>query len=250
MVKLLARKFKTALRMLVHDPRKFYWRVYRLYIRPMRRDYRQRFSMNLSKWHLYHIRNIFFHKCHWMGVRALKNPLDAWIYQEIIYETKPDIILEIGSMEGGSTLYLANLLDLMGKGQVISVDLDRSRFRVSHDRIIVITGCSSSPEVVAKVSELCEGKSVLIIQDAAHDKESVLHDLRTYSRLVGRNSYFVVEDGHIDLFRPDDGIGTWEDGPLAAIEQFLTENTNFVVDSDRERYILTNNVKGFLKRIR
>ena len=239
---------RKAFRLLTRDPEKFYRRMQR-FVRPMRADYRKRLSISLREWTLYHQRNVAFNQCRWMGVTAVKNPLDAWIYQEIIYEAKPDMVVEIGSMEGGSTLYLANLLDLLGKGQVISIDIDRSKFCVRHDRIIVLTGSSWSPEIIAKVQELCEGKVVLVIQDAAHDKQGVLNDLRNYSRLVSVNSYFIVEDGVVDLFKPDDSIGSYGDGPLAAIDEFLAENPNFVADAARERYLLTYNPQGFLKRI-
>lgn len=69
--------------------------------------------MTLREWLIYHQRNILFDKCSWMGSRALKNPFDSWIYQEILHEVKPEIVVEIGSNEGGSTLLLAQLLDLM-----------------------------------------------------------------------------------------------------------------------------------------
>jgi cephalosporin hydroxylase len=185
-----------------------------------------------------------------MGVRALKNPFDAWIYQEIIYDVKPDVIVEIGSAEGGSTLYFANLLDILGKGMVISIDIDRSKYGVKHDRIVVITGDSSSQEVIAKITKLCHGKCVLVVHDGDHHREQVLKDLRSYSKLVSVNSYFIVEDSIVDLFKPGDGLGQWYEGPLKAIEQFISETSNFVVDKERERYILTYNPKGFLKRIR
>jgi len=211
---------------LVKDPRQFARRFSRQF-RPMCRPHCQRFRMTLSQWLLYHQRDIIFSRCTWMGVRALKNPCDAWVYQEIICDVQPDIVV-IGSKYGGSTLYLANLLDLLGRGTVISVDIDRTCYHIEHPRIITVTGDSSSSEVVAGVAELCEGKSVLVIHD----------------------SYFIVEDGVQDLFRPGDGIGTIEDGPLAAIDEFLTRNPHFVADRDRERYIITSNPQGFLKRIR
>jgi len=184
-----------------------------------------------------------------MGVRALKNPLDAWIYQEIIYEVQPDIIIEIGTLEGGSTLYFAHLLDLLGKGRVISIDIDRTNYHVQHERIVALTGDSSSPEIISKVSELCEGKSVLVVHDGDHRKEQVLKDLRHYSKFVSLNSYFIVEDGIVDLFKPGDGIGEEGGWALEAAEQFISENPGFVVDTERERYILTYNPRGFLKRI-
>lgn len=206
--------------------------------------------MTLSKWLLHHQSNIVFEKCYWMGVRALKNPLDAWIYQEIIHEIKPDVVIEIGSAEGGGTLYLANLLDLVDKGKVISIDIDRSKYNVKHDRIVTITGDSASPEVVEKVAEQCNGKTVLVLHDGEHSREQVTKDLQAYSGFVSVNSYFIVEDGIIDLFKPKDSLGGRKDGPLIAVEQFIKNNSNFIVDKERERYILTYNPKGYLKRIK
>ena len=216
---------------------------------PMRKDYRSRWNIKLKRWLIYHHKNIVLGKCYWMGVRALKNPLDAWIYQEIIYEAQPDIIIEIGSLEGGSTLYFAHLLDLLGKRRVISIDIDRTNYHVQHERIVALTGDSSSPEIISKVSELCEGKSVLVVHDGDHHKEQVLKDLRHYSKFVSLNSYFIVEDGIVDLFKPGDGIGEEGEWALEATEQFISENPDFVVDTERERYILTYNPRGFLKRI-
>jgi cephalosporin hydroxylase len=185
-----------------------------------------------------------------MGIRAAKNPFDAWMYQEIIYEIKPEVIVEIGSAEGGSALYFANLLDILGKGEVISIDISRSGYKAKHPRIREITGDSSGPETIAKVAGFCSNKSVLVVHDGGHSHEQVLKDLRSYSKFVSVNSYFIVEDGIIDLFKPEDGIGSYEDGPLVAIDEFLKNNPNFVVDEEKERYILTYNPRGFLKRIR
>jgi cephalosporin hydroxylase len=238
--------------LLLRDPAEFKRRVRRRYF-PMRtvlrKEYRQRFRMTLEDWMLYHQTDIVFDQCTWMGVRALKSPLDAWIYQEIIYEVRPDIIVELGSMWGGSTLYLANLLDLMGHGQVVSVDISRERFSSKHERFVLITGSTTDPHVIAKVRALCDGKKVLVIHDAAHDKATVLADLRTYSPLISVGSYLIVEDGFGDLFYPGTPIGMAEDGPLPAIEQFIQEHPEFVIDKRRERYLLTTNPLGFLKRV-
>lgn len=213
-------------------------------------EYQQCLDMTLREWLIFHQKNLVADKCHWMGVTAWKNPLDAWVYQEIIYETKPDIIIEIGSAYGGSTLYFANLLDLIGKGMVISVDFDRSNYNVKHDRIITITGDSSSTDVLGKVSDLCDGKTVLVVHDGNHDKEQALRDLDAYSKFVSVNSYLIIEDGIVDIL--DFGEEHWQiiDGPLAATEEFMKDNTEFVVDTKRERYILTYNPKGYLKRVK
>jgi cephalosporin hydroxylase len=238
-----------AMQMLVKNPRGF-MQTFRRVFEPMREDYRKRLDMTLKEWLIYHQTNIVFDKCYWMGTKALKNPFDSWIYQEIIYEVKPDIIVEIGSAEGGSTLYFANLLDLLGKGRVISIDIDRTSYNVKHDRIIVITGDCSSQEVSGKVSQLCQGKRVLVFHDGDHHKEAVLRDLAIYSKLVSVGSYLIVEDGVVDLFKPGDGMGQLYEGPLKAVDEFIASNGNFVVDMDRERYLLTYNPRGFLKRIR
>lgn len=219
-------------------------------LRPMPEPYRSRFNMKLAQWMPYHQNRIVIDHCYWMGVKAQKNPCDAWIYQEIIYEVKPDVIIEIGSREGGTTLYFANLLDLLGKGQVISIEIDRSDYHLRHDRIVEFTGDSSSDAIVLPVHELCRGKSVLVIHDGDHTRKQVIKDLRAYHDLVSVGSYLIIEDGVIDLFRPGDGIGMFEAGPLAATEEFLADHPNFVVDSSRERYIMTYNPRGFLKRVR
>jgi len=141
------------------------------------------------------------------------------------------------------------MLDLIGKGMVVSIDIDPSRFKAQHVRIRQIAGNSSSEEVVGEVCRLCEGKTVMVLHDGDHWKEQVLRDLRAYAPLVTPGSYFIVEDGNSDLFEPGDGLGLEEDGPLAAVEQFLAENSDFEVDEERERYILTYNPRGFLRRI-
>ena len=219
-------------------------------LRRVKRQYQARLNMRMRDWLLYHQHEVHGDRCTWMGVRALKNPLDAWVYQELIYRVRPDVIVEIGSAEGGSTLYLAHLLDLLEHGQVISIDINRTSFKVRHGRVIALTGHSSAPQVVDEVYRLCEGKSVLVIQDGDHGWRQVLADLRTYAPLVSMNSYFIVEDGIIDLFGPFDGMGRLDDGPLVAVERFLRENGDFVVDEACERYLVTYNPRGFLKRVR
>lgn len=236
------------LRLLLTEPRAFAHKLGRL-LSPTRGQYDQSLRMTLREWLLYHQRNILFSKCVWMSVPTRKNPLDAWVIQEIVVDVKPDVVVEIGSAEGGSTLYLAHLLDILGRGTVVSVDIDRTLFQVSHQRIITITGDSSASETIEQVRRHCNG-TVLVIQDGDHRKAAVLRDLRAYAPVVSVGSYFIIEDGIIDLFRPGDGIGTFDEGPLAAVEEFLAERTDFALDRERERYLLTYNPKGFLRRIR
>jgi cephalosporin hydroxylase len=211
-------------------------------------EYDVRFDMTLREWILHHQKNIVFDQCSWMGVPTLKNPLDAWIYQELIHCVKPDVVLELGSAFGGAALYYAHLLDLLGGGTVVTVDKDASRFRAEHERIVQLEGMTDDPEIVARVQALCAGKRVLAIHDASHLADDVLRDLRTYAGLIGVGSYFIVEDGIMDLCEPE-AMGAFKDGPLLAAEAFVRENPDFVVDEACERYLITYNPKGFLKRI-
>lgn len=103
---------------------------------------------------------------------------------------------------------------------------------------------------MASVEKICKGKSTLVIHDGDHSKRQVLKDLKAYADLVSMSSYFIVEDGIIDLFHPSETIGSYQEGPLAAIEEFLTKDNRFEIDEARERYILTYNPKGYLKRVR
>lgn len=222
------------------------------YARRRKKEYRKKYRMTLAGWILFHNRNIVLSKCHWMGVKAQKNPLDAWIYQELIYETRPEVIVEIGSAEGGGALFLAGMLDLLGGGMVVSVDIDHSRFAARHERIVTVTGDSLSPDTLERVRDLCDGKRVMVIHDGDHSRDHVLADLNAYSPLIGEGCYFVVEDGVVDLFRPRPRtFGIFPDGgPLPAIEEFMRGNEEFTVDRERERYVLSYNPKGYLRRIK
>jgi cephalosporin hydroxylase len=192
---------------------------------------------------------LLFDKVTWMGTTARKMILDAWVYQQILYEVKPDFIVEIANAEGGSTQFLANMLDLLGGGEVIAVDIDHSLFQVSHPRIHLVTGDSLAPETLSRVAEIARGGRGLVIHDGDHSREHVLRDLHAYAPFVGVGSYFIVEDTVIDLFRAGDGLGT-VDGPLGAVEQFVREDSRFQIDSDREYFLITFNPRGYLRRVR
>ena len=184
----------------------------------------------------------------YFGVKAVKNPIDAWVYQEIIHEIRPDIIIEIGNAYGGGTLHLAHLLDLLGHGKVIGVDLQHQTIAPGierHPRITFITGdaCESILRVKALIAP---GDTVLVIEDSAHTYANTLNVLRTYSPLVTPGSYLIVEDSHCHH-----GVDTGPSpGPYEAIETFLRENDCFKSDRARENFFITFNPKGYLKRIR
>jgi cephalosporin hydroxylase len=188
----------------------------------------------------------------WMGLPMRKTPLDAWIYQELIHRVAPERIVEIGSFAGGSTLYFAHLLDLLGSGRVVSVDVSRERYVAEHPRIDEVTGDSHDPEVVERVSALCAGRRTFVVHDGDHNRAAVLADLRAYADLVSIDSYFVVEDGILDLFPVGSGLHPpkFPEGPLPAIRQFVDEDDRFAIDGRCERFGVTWNPMGFLRRVR
>ncbi len=183
----------------------------------------------------------------WCGVRVVKNPLDLWIYHEIIYETKPDIIIETGTYQGGSALYFAHLFDIIGKGKIITVDIDKYENLPVHPRIEYITGSCLDSNVI----ELIKGKinnnqSVMVILDSCHNKEHVSKELEIYPQFVTKDSYLIVEDTNTagnPISLKNDG------GPYQAVKEFLRKNRDFVIDKQCERFRVTWNPSGFLKRV-
>jgi len=243
-------------RLLLNNPRKFL-RLVRERVNPRgkvspikRPEYRKHLNITLAEWSLYHQNHVLRDQVTWMGIPVWKNVLDLHIYQEIIFEQRPDVIVEIGSAQGGSTLYFAHLCELLGNGIVISVDVDHEPFQARHDRIVCVTGASDEAHVREEVHRLAADKPALVIQDGDHSKEAVLNDLRHYADLIPPGGYFIVEDGIIDLFHPGNGIGRSFDGPMCAVEAFLQERPDFEIDASRERYLLTQNPKGYLRRKR
>lgn len=182
----------------------------------------------------------------YFGIPTLKSPIDAWIYQEILCETRPDVIVEIGNFHGGSLLALAHLCDAIGHGRVIGVDLSHHLVPPlvrGHPRIRLIEGgaCESFGQVQRLIDA---GERVLVIEDSAHTYDHTLAVLRQYSPLVQPGGYFIVEDGicHHGL-----DVGP-NPGPYEAIDAFLQESADFESDRSRERFLITWNPRGYLKR--
>ncbi|MEK6274697.1 MAG: CmcI family methyltransferase [Actinomycetota bacterium] len=183
---------------------------------------------------------------YWLGVPTQKCPLDLWIYQEILHEVKPDLIIETGTAHGGSAYYLASLMDLVGRGEVVTVDIHPIEGRPAHPRITYVTGSSTADEVVQEVERLAEGhERVLVILDSDHSRDHVLDELRIYNRFVTPSSYLIVEDtnvnGHPVL--PEHGPG-----PREALDDFLAETDGLEVDTSREKFFMTFNPRGFLRK--
>jgi cephalosporin hydroxylase len=182
----------------------------------------------------------------WFGYRTLKSPLDLWTYQEILVETRPDLIVECGTRFGGSAYYIATLLDLIGRGRVLTIDIEAMKGRPVHPRISYLLGSSTDPAILAQVRAAAAGKRVMVILDSDHAAAHVAAELAAYHDLVAVGCYLIVEDTNVNghPVRPDFGPG-----PMEALNAFLSGRRDFVSDLDRERFLLTLNPRGFLRRV-
>ncbi len=184
----------------------------------------------------------------WLGIPVLKCPLDFWIYQEIIHEIKPDVIIECGTYKGGSALFFAALCEFMQHGRVITIDIQTDAQRPQHERITYLLGSTIAPEIVAQVRALLRpNESVMAVLDSDHSMSYVLQEMKIYNALVTPGSYLIVEDTSINGHPVAPQYGP---GPMEAVQAFLKENDAFVVDKTREKFFMSFNPNGYLKKIK
>lgn len=198
----------------------------------------------------------------WLGRPIIQLPQDMLAVQELVWRVKPDLIIETGVAHGGSLIYSASLLELLGgAGRVIGIDVDiRAHNRAEIEkhplsrRIQLIQGSSVDRDTVRQVRAASRGcERVLVMLDSNHTHQHVLQELRHYSPLVTKGSYLVVFDTLIEDM-PDDLIKDrpWGKGnnPKTAVWEFLKKNRRFVVDKDLEaKLLLTVAPDGYLRCI-
>ena len=183
----------------------------------------------------------------WLGYRLLKCPMDLWMYQELLVRTRPDVVVEAGTFEGGSALYLATILDQLGHGQVITIDTTPQPDRPIHPRIEYVLGSSIDPEIVRHVRQSVAGGRTMVILDSDHTEDHVHAEMTAYSPLVHVGDYLIVEDTNVNGHPAWPGFGP---GPMEAVNRFLAERQDFEVDSRCERLLMTLNPRGYLRRRR
>ncbi|WP_207515591.1 cephalosporin hydroxylase family protein [Longitalea luteola] len=199
----------------------------------------------------------------WMGRPIIQYPQDMIAMQEIIWELKPDLIIETGIAHGGSLIYYASLLELIGKGEVLGIDIDirehNRREIEAHPmfkRIKMIQGSSIDPNLVEQVKTVVKGKqTVLVSLDSNHTQDHVLKELQFYAPFVTPGSYIVVFDtivedlpeGYFKEKRPW-GIG---DNPKTAVYEFLKNNDQFEIDTAiNNKLLISVAPDGYLKKIK
>ncbi|MBA3047749.1 cephalosporin hydroxylase family protein [Patescibacteria group bacterium] len=204
----------------------------------------------------------------WLGVPIIQAPQDLQALQEIIWEVKPDLIIETGIAWGGSILFNASMLTLLescGKiknGEVLGIDIDIRKHNKKNilkhpmsKKITMLEGSSIDKKIIQTVIKFAKDKKkILIMLDSNHTHDHVLSELRAYAPLVNLGSYIIVQDtGVEDLPEGSTSDRPWRKGnnPKTAVWEFLKENKKFKIDKNIEsKLILTASPDGFLKRIK
>lgn len=209
-----------------------------------------------------------------LGLQSWQNPMDMWVVQEIITETRPDVIIETGTAHGGSALFYAHILESMGltESRVVTIDIkqtirqsisgisDSGLRRRATDLlkkyVEAIESDSTSPILLRKLHRMAAGRDVMVTLDSCHNSTHVAKELELYSPLVSLGHYLIVQDTIIDLkpewirrFASCPGYPL-EGGPGLALRGFLEKTGHFVSDTRREKFLFTFHMGGFLRRVR
>jgi cephalosporin hydroxylase len=196
------------------------------------------------------VKSVYYghHQITYRGIKAIKCPFDYVLYQMLIFELKPDLIIEIGTNMGGSALYMADLLDIIGKGEIHTIDIlkDQTDSSIAGNRRIKLftDGYEGYDLQLAKPY-----RKILVIEDGSHTYDDTIKAITKFAPVVTKDSYLVVEDGIISELGMDP---KFNGGPLRAIDEFLNVNKDFVIDRkwcDMFGSNATFNVNGYLKKI-
>jgi len=199
----------------------------------------------------------------WMGRPIIQYPQDMIAMQELIWEIKPDLIIETGIAHGGSLIYYASILELIGNGEVLGIDIDIREHNKNEieahpmfKRIQMIQGSSIDETILAKVSKIAQGKKrILVCLDSNHTHEHVHSEIEFYAPFVTKGSYLVVFDTIVEdlpenyfKYKRPWGIGN---NPKTAVHEFLKNNKDFTIDSSIDNKLLISVApSGYLKRIK
>ncbi|MDP3954689.1 MAG: cephalosporin hydroxylase family protein [bacterium] len=198
----------------------------------------------------------------WLGLPIIQLPQDILAMQEIIWRIKPDLIIETGIARGGSLIFYASMLELLGKGEVLGIDIDIRKYNKREierhrmfKRIKMIGGSSTDGGVIQKVAKVAKGhKKILVCLDSMHTRNHVLRELELYSPFVSRGSYLVVFDTVIECM--DEKLfknRPWTKGnnPASAVRDFLEINSDFIVDTEFDNKLaISFTPGGYLRRIK
>lgn len=214
----------------------------------------------INKFHQqYYYSGVWANDTKWMGIPVQKCPLDLWIYQELIFELRPDLIIETGTCYGGSALFMAHMCDLVGYGSIITIDINSTNIRTkNNERIHYLNGSSIDDVILNTVAKHAKGRSIdimanrfgnppiiMVILDSDHSKDYVLKEMECYAPFVTKGSYMIVEDSDVNGHPICSDHGP---GPAEAIIEFLKTHPEFEVDRSCEKFLMTQNPGGYLRK--
>lgn len=190
----------------------------------------------------------------WFGHCVLQTAEDLVMFADLFHQERPDFVIECGTFEGGGLAFYASILELLGHGQILGIDVnappDLSNVPGSK-RISFLQGSSVSPEILEQVARRAAGKSVLVILDSDHSKKHVMEELEAYSKLIAPGGYLVVMDGIMTILADTpSGDPRWAgDNPEFAVVEFLNIHPEFQRDMFYNRLWITHAPGGFLRRV-
>ena len=208
------------------------------------------------------IRSGYSYNFKWMGRPIIQYPQDMIAMQEIIWDVKPDLIIETGIAHGGSIIYYASLLELIGKGNVLGIDIDiREHNRAEIEkhpmakRISMIQGSAIDIDIIKQVKSYAKDhKVVMVCLDSNHTHDHVLRELELYSQFVTMGSYLVAFDTIVENLPAemyDNRPWSVGDNPKTAVQEFLKNNKDFIIDESVDNKLLVSVAPGgYLKRIK
>jgi cephalosporin hydroxylase len=201
-----------------------------------------RWSFTEAAW-----RNLAWRRTTWLGEPVRTAPTDLLAYQEILTRVRPDWVVEIGAGDEGRAGFLASICELIDHGRVLSLRSPELPDPVPHPRLQALAGSPSDPDVRGRVHELVGSGSAVVVLGECTDRATTARQFEDYAGLVGVGSYVVVTDTVVN------GRPVWPSfgpGPFEAVKQILAHHGEFVADPDMEKYALSFNPGGFLRRVR
>jgi len=194
---------------------------------------------------IYRDSNVWEDQTRWMGIPIDKYPTDLWLLQEIIFTIKPDLIIETKTGLGSNSLYMASLLDIINNGHIISIDKEQLKL-FKHKRITYLQSNPLDSKLLDHLNEISSNhKIIMVILNDSVDPEIVYEELNHYYDFVTIGSYLIVENTCIDI----DYVETNIEGPMQAVDTFLYGNLQFIVDSTKDKFLLSSNPNGYLVRM-
>lgn len=206
-------------------------------------------------------RELYSYNFTWMGRPIIQYPQDMIAMQELLWKIQPDLLIETGIAHGGSLIYYASIMELIGKGHVLGIDIDIREHNKNeieahpmYKRISMIQGSAIDLNIIEEVrTHIKPGMTVMVSLDSNHTHEHVLEELKLYSPFVTKNSYCVVFDTIVEDMPQAMYDRPWDKGnnPKTAVWEFLKTNTDFEIDKQIDNKLLISVApQGYLKKIR